>query len=200
MRIESRILGVEDCCSIEEHWSLQQQQIAFFLRKRKKLSKKQGTLVTGFWGFSGGARAKAGNGWRIPVAFELQTLCMVGMAMKEEEKRKKRVLPINQYEGPILDAIANNTVVVIIGDTGSGKTTQLSQILYRAGYTANGIVAVTQPRRVAAVSVARYAQGTIQRHSDSPSYLSPLSSSYIFYLPKHQTRQYLWGVSRSENH
>ncbi|CAM6041396.1 unnamed protein product [Sphagnum compactum] len=75
--------------------------------------------------------------------------------MEEEEKRKKRVLPINQYEGPILDAIANNTVVVIIGDTGSGKTTQLAQILYRAGYTANGIVAVTQPRRVAAVSVAR---------------------------------------------
>jgi len=120
---------------------------------------------------------------------------MVGMAMEEEEeeeeekeevKRKKRVLPINQYEGPILDAIANNTVVVIMGDTGSGKTTQLAQILYRAGYTANDIVAVTQPRRVAAVSVARYAQGTIQRHSDSPSLLSLLSSSSFSYLHRHR--------------
>jgi hypothetical protein len=108
---------------------------------------------------------------------------MVGMAMEEEEKRKKRVLPINQYEGPILDAIANNTVVVIIGDTGSGKTTQLAQILYRAGYTANGIVAVTQPRRVAAVSVARYAQGTIQRHSDSPSHLSPSRLPFFLIFP-----------------
>jgi HrpA-like RNA helicase len=123
---------------------------------------------------------------------------MVGMAMEEEEeeeeeevKRKKRVLPINQYEGPILDAIANNTVVVIMG---SGKTTQLAQILYRAGYTANDIVAFTQPRRVAAVSVARYAQGTIQRHSDSPSLLSPLSSSSFSYLPEHRG-----VVSRSEN-
>jgi len=107
---------------------------------------------------------------------------MVGMAMEEEEKRKKRVLPINQYEGPILDAIANNTVVVIIGDTGSGKTTQLAQILYRAGYTANGIVAVTQPRRVAAVSVARYAQGTIQRHSDSPSQISLPSCLPLFLI------------------
>ncbi len=143
---------------------------------------------------------KAGNGSRNPVAFELQALCMLSMAMEEDEeeeevKRKKRVLPINQYQGPILDAIANNTVVVIMGDTGSGKTTQLAQILYRAGYTANDIVAVTQPRRVAAVSVARYAQGTIQRHSDSPSLLSPLSSSSFSYLPKHRGR----GVSRSEN-
>ncbi len=143
----------------------------------------------GFLGFSGGARAKAGNGSRNPVAFELQALCMVGMAMEEEEeeeeevKRKKRVLPINQYEGPILDAIANNTVVVIMGDTGSGKTTQLAQILYRAGYTATDIVAATQPRRVAAVSVARYAQGTIQRHSDSPSLLSPLSLPLFLIFP-----------------
>ncbi len=133
---------------------------------------------------------KAGNGSRRnPVAFEqLQALCMVGMAMEEEEeeeevKRKKRVLPINQYEGPILDAIANNTVLVIMGDTGSGKTTQLAQILYRAGYTANDIVPVTQPRRVAAVSVARYARGTIQRHSDSPSLLSPLSLPLFLIFP-----------------
>ncbi|KAJ4960743.1 hypothetical protein NE237_020653 [Protea cynaroides] len=65
------------------------------------------------------------------------------------------VLPINQAEEKIIETVERNPVVVIIGETGSGKSTQLSQILHRKGYTKSGIVAVTQPRRVAAVSVAR---------------------------------------------
>ncbi|KAH0991877.1 hypothetical protein GBA52_003360 [Prunus armeniaca] len=64
-------------------------------------------------------------------------------------------LPILQFEETIMKAVEENTVVVIIGETGSGKSTQLSQILHRRGYTKSGIVGVTQPRRVAAVSVAR---------------------------------------------
>ncbi|CAA7396407.1 unnamed protein product [Spirodela intermedia] len=65
------------------------------------------------------------------------------------------VLPILEFEDKILETVAQNSVVVIIGETGSGKSTQLSQILHRRGYTRKGIIAVTQPRRVAAVSVAR---------------------------------------------
>ncbi|XP_043723741.1 probable pre-mRNA-splicing factor ATP-dependent RNA helicase DEAH4 isoform X1 [Telopea speciosissima] len=64
-------------------------------------------------------------------------------------------LPITQFEDKIIETVDQNPVVVIIGETGSGKSTQLSQILHRKGYTTSGIVAVTQPRRVAAVSVAR---------------------------------------------
>lgn len=67
----------------------------------------------------------------------------------------RKLLPINQYEEQIVDAVAKHSVVVVIGETGSGKTTQLSQILHRAGYTKKGMIGVTQPRRVAAVSVAR---------------------------------------------
>lgn len=52
-------------------------------------------------------------------------------------------------------AVEANPVVVVIGETGSGKSTQLSQILHRRGYTRRGAIAVTQPRRVAAVSVSR---------------------------------------------
>lgn len=67
----------------------------------------------------------------------------------------RKLLPINQYESQIVEAVAKNRVVVVIGETGSGKTTQLAQILHRAGYTKDGVIGVTQPRRVAAVSVAR---------------------------------------------
>jgi ATP-dependent RNA helicase DHX8/PRP22 len=46
-------------------------------------------------------------------------------------------------------------VLVVVGETGSGKTTQLTQYLLSAGYAARGIIGCTQPRRVAAMSVAK---------------------------------------------
>ncbi|OEL30532.1 putative pre-mRNA-splicing factor ATP-dependent RNA helicase DEAH4 [Dichanthelium oligosanthes] len=64
------------------------------------------------------------------------------------------VLPISEHEDEIVAAVDANPVVVVIGETGSGKSTQLSQILHRRGYTRRGAIAVTQPRRVAAVSVS----------------------------------------------
>ncbi|KAH0734088.1 hypothetical protein KY285_009795 [Solanum tuberosum] len=54
-----------------------------------------------------------------------------------------------------MQVVRENQVVVIIGETGSGKTTQLTQYLYEYGYTVNGIIGCTQPRRVAAMSVAK---------------------------------------------
>jgi pre-mRNA-splicing factor ATP-dependent RNA helicase DHX38/PRP16 len=46
-------------------------------------------------------------------------------------------------------------VVIVVGETGSGKTTQLAQFLYEDGYCSFGLVGCTQPRRVAAMSVAK---------------------------------------------
>jgi ABC-type phosphonate transport system ATPase subunit len=51
--------------------------------------------------------------------------------------------------------IADNQVIVIVGETGSGKTTQLTQYMMEEGYTTYGIIGCTQPRRVAAMSVAK---------------------------------------------
>ncbi|XP_059657727.1 probable pre-mRNA-splicing factor ATP-dependent RNA helicase DEAH4 [Cornus florida] len=65
------------------------------------------------------------------------------------------ILPILQFEEQILETVERNPVAVIIGETGSGKSTQLSQMLHKRGYTKSGMIAVTQPRRVAAVSVSR---------------------------------------------
>lgn len=52
--------------------------------------------------------------------------------------------------------IHNNQTTILVGETGSGKTTQIAQFITEAGYaTAAKKVACTQPRRVAAMSVAR---------------------------------------------
>ena len=49
----------------------------------------------------------------------------------------------------------DNSIVIVVGETGSGKTTQLTQYLHEDGYTSYGLVGCTQPRRVAAMSVAK---------------------------------------------
>lgn len=74
-------------------------------------------------------------------------------ALSIQETRKS--LPIYQYREQFLEALEQYQILVIVGETGSGKTTQLPQYLHEAGYTKNGLkVGCTQPRRVAAMSVA----------------------------------------------
>lgn len=51
--------------------------------------------------------------------------------------------------------LISTLVVIVVGETGSGKTTQLTQFLYEDGYCQHGLVGCTQPRRVAAMSVAK---------------------------------------------
>ena len=65
-------------------------------------------------------------------------------------------LPVYEQRERILDALAQNQVIVVQSPTGSGKTTQLPVILHEAGYSAGGIIAVTQPRRIAALSVSEF--------------------------------------------
>ncbi|KAM3076728.1 Cyclin-dependent kinase catalytic subunit [Clarireedia jacksonii] len=74
-------------------------------------------------------------------------------ALSMEETRKS--LPIYAYRDQFLEALEQYQILVIVGETGSGKTTQLPQYLHEAGYTKGGLkVGCTQPRRVAAMSVA----------------------------------------------
>lgn len=62
------------------------------------------------------------------------------------------VCPVLRFRS-ILTALS--IVVIVVGETGSGKTTQLAQFLYEDEYCTNGLVGCTQPRRVAAMSVAK---------------------------------------------
>lgn len=57
-------------------------------------------------------------------------------------------LPIRQFTDTIVETVRQNSVTVIIAETGSGKTTQIPQMLEDAGVAGTGMVGVTQPRRV----------------------------------------------------
>lgn len=65
-------------------------------------------------------------------------------------------LPVYEQKDRILAALAEHQVIVVESPTGSGKTTQLPVILHEAGYAKGGIIGVTQPRRIAAISVSEF--------------------------------------------
>jgi len=69
--------------------------------------------------------------------------------------QQREYLPIFQVREELMRVIKENQVIVIVGETGSGKTTQMTQYLHEEGYTTFGMIGCTQPRRVAAVSVAK---------------------------------------------
>ncbi|XP_055388858.1 LOW QUALITY PROTEIN: uncharacterized protein LOC129617831 [Condylostylus longicornis] len=68
---------------------------------------------------------------------------------------QRRALPIYEARDEFLSLLRSHQIVIVVGQTGSGKTTQLTQYLHEDGYTRCGIIGCTQPRRVAAVSVAK---------------------------------------------
>ena len=68
---------------------------------------------------------------------------------------QRESLPIYKLKDQLVQAIHDNQVLIVIGETGSGKTTQITQYIAEVGYTARGKIGCTQPRRVAAMSVAK---------------------------------------------
>jgi ATP-dependent RNA helicase DHX37/DHR1 len=92
-----------------------------------------------------------------------------------EIQTSRMKLPVCAEEQVIMEAIRNNTVVIICGETGSGKTTQVPQFLYEAGWSHPdsdnpGLIGVTQPRRVATVSMAKRVAHELNLGDDEVSY------------------------------
>eukprot|EP00397_Hematodinium_sp_SG-2012_P007258 GEMP01007300.1.p1 GENE.GEMP01007300.1~~GEMP01007300.1.p1 ORF type:complete len:1145 (+),score=295.75 GEMP01007300.1:68-3502(+) len=79
-----------------------------------------------------------------------------GQRSSKPIKEQRETLPIFKLRNQLLQAIQENQVLIVIGETGSGKTTQMTQYMAEAGYCGNGrMIGCTQPRRVAAMSVAK---------------------------------------------
>ncbi|XP_065666929.1 ATP-dependent RNA helicase DHX8 isoform X2 [Hydra vulgaris] len=68
---------------------------------------------------------------------------------------QRQSLPIYKLRDELVKAVSDNQILIVIGETGSGKTTQITQYLAEEGYTTLGAIGCTQPRRVAAMSVAK---------------------------------------------
>lgn len=70
-------------------------------------------------------------------------------------KEQRESLPVFRFRSELIKAVHANQLLIVVGDTGSGKTTQLTQYLAEAGFANDGMIGCTQPRRVAAMSVAK---------------------------------------------
>ena len=102
----------------------------------------------------------------VPGEEEYQGNSKFGQHLKKSEgassfsqsktlKEQREYLPAFAVREDLLRIIRDNQVVIVVGETGSGKTTQLTQFLYEDGYGKLGTIGCTQPRRVAAMSVAK---------------------------------------------
>ncbi|KAI9443294.1 pre-mRNA splicing factor [Lactarius indigo] len=100
-------------------------------------------------------RTMAGEGRLSAKDKLLQEQIEAAEARAKSIDETRKSLPIYQFREELLQAIHEHQVLIVVAETGSGKTTQLPQYLHEAGYTAGGMkVGCTQPRRVAAMSVA----------------------------------------------
>lgn len=112
----------------------------------------------------------------IPINEKLSRKIFTVDVIRSDEIQKSRMaLPVFSEEHRIMEAIHHNDCVIICGETGSGKTTQVPQFLFESGYgnensETPGLIGVTQPRRVAAVSMADRVGKELGNHANKVGY------------------------------
>ena len=107
---------------------------------------------------------------RTPVKDNSEPAVFKEVKRDPEIQAARLQLPILAEEQAVMEAIHDNDVVILSGETGSGKTTQVPQFLYEGGYTTRGLLGVTEPRRVAAVTMSRRVAVELNMSTDLVSY------------------------------
>uniref|UniRef100_A0A383W704 RNA helicase n=1 Tax=Tetradesmus obliquus TaxID=3088 RepID=A0A383W704_TETOB len=103
-----------------------------------------------------GSLSKAAFGVKFDGQQQQQHHGTAAAAAEPAAKRPKNGLPVESVRRELLYLVESHATVVVVGETGCGKTTQIPRFLHEAGWTADGYqVVCTQPRRVAAVSIAQ---------------------------------------------
>ncbi|XP_043797210.1 probable ATP-dependent RNA helicase kurz isoform X2 [Apis laboriosa] len=102
---------------------------------------------------------------------EKKSALFVMLQRKPEIQAARLKLPIVAEEQIIMEVINENPVVIITGETGSGKTTQVPQFLYEAGYAQEKLIGITEPRRVAAISMSKRVAQEMNLSEKEVSYL-----------------------------
>lgn len=92
------------------------------------------------------------TGWKASIQNKATTYGRVTSLSLVEQRQS---LPVYKLRDELVKAVRENQVMVVVGDTGSGKTTQMTQYLAEEGFADRGKIGCTQPRRVAAMSVAK---------------------------------------------
>lgn len=120
----------------------------------------------------------------VPIDVNLERETVYVEVNRSPEIQSQRLnLPVYSEEHKIVEAVHHHDCIIICGETGSGKTTQVPQFLYEAGYgsqlsqTHSGMIAITQPRRVAAVSMADRVKNELGDHGDRVAYQIRFDSS-----------------------
>ncbi|CDF88447.1 BN860_10484g1_1 [Zygosaccharomyces bailii CLIB 213] len=96
----------------------------------------------------------------------------VEVSRPERVQQVRMQLPVFGEEHRIMEAIHHNDVIIICGATGSGKTTQVPQFMYESGFGCPqspdypGMIGITQPRRVAAIAMAKRVSNELGNHGD----------------------------------
>ncbi|GMM28987.1 ATP-dependent RNA helicase [Martiniozyma asiatica (nom. inval.)] len=112
----------------------------------------------------------------VPINANLKRkITTVNVQRNSEIQQVRQQLPVYAEEHRIMEAIHHNDCVIICGETGSGKTTQVPQFLFESGFGVEGsetpgLIGVTQPRRVAAVSMAKRVSSELGNYSDKVGY------------------------------
>ena len=81
---------------------------------------------------------------------------MVALTQKLNGVPRQQQLPIFSAKNELTKYVAKCASVIVIGETASGKTTRIPEFLFEAGFARDQCILCSQPRRVAAITIATY--------------------------------------------